>query len=173
MFMEYCGGTQEAMLIEKRRKKQVIVVCTGNICRSPMAEGLLKRHLAGDLGGAIEVTSAGTHALQNHPAQDRAVEVMSRIGIDIGGHRARQLTREMARSADLILAMEMAHLWFIQRWEEIPQKTLHLFLEFDPTAKSRQVADPYGGPLSGYQVCLDTLRPAAEGVVRMLDSMVT
>lgn len=158
--------------MEKNRKKRVVVVCTGNICRSPMAAGLLAHHLAGDLGPAIEVASAGANALQGYPAQEHAIEIMARIGIDISGHRARQLTREMARSADLILAMEMAHLWFIQRWEEIPRETLHLWLEFDPKAKSRQVADPYGGPLSGYQTCLETLRPAAAGIVHALRSMV-
>lgn len=156
----------------KNRKKRVVVVCTGNICRSPMAAGLLAHHLPGDLAAAIEVASAGTNALQGYPAQDHAIEIMARIGIDISGHRARQLTREMARSADLILAMEMAHLWFIQRWQEIEQETLHLLLEFDPKAKSRQVADPYGGPLSGYQKCLGTLRPAVAGIVHSLRSMV-
>lgn len=150
----------------------MIVVCSGNICRSPMAAGLLTHRLSGDLRSAIEVISAGTNALQGYPAQNHAVEIMARIGVDISGHRARQLTREMARRADLILAMEMAHLWFIQQWEEIPQKTLHLLLEFDPKAKFRQVADPYGGPLSGYQICLETLRPAVEGVVQALRSMV-
>jgi protein-tyrosine phosphatase len=159
--------------MEKRDKKQVIVVCTGNICRSPMAAGLLTHYLDDGPGRAIEVRSAGTNALQDYPAQEHAVEVMSRMGVDISGHRARQLTREMAGDADLILVMEMAHLWFIQRWEEIPQERLRLFLQFDPRAKSRQVADPYGGPLSGYQVCLDTLQPAAKGVVRALDSLAT
>lgn len=160
------------MPMEKNHKKRVIVVCTGNICRSPMAAGLLAHDLPGDLSTVIDVTSAGTNALQGYPAQDHAIEIMARIGVDISGHRARQLTREIARSADLILAMEMAHLWFAQRWEEIPQETLHLLLEFDPKAKSRQVADPYGGPLSGYQTCLETLRPAVAGIVHVLRSMV-
>jgi protein-tyrosine-phosphatase len=158
--------------MEKKRNKRVIVVCTGNICRSPMAAGLLAHHLAGDLGSAIEVSSAGTNALQGYPAQDHAIEIMARIGVDISGHRARQLTRALALSADLILAMEMAHLWFIQRWEEIQQEKLRLLLEFDPKAKSRQVTDPYGGPLSGYQRCLETLQPAVAGIVHVLRSMV-
>ena len=136
-----------------------------------MAAGLLAHHLSGDLSSIIEVTSAGTHALQGYPAQEYAVETMSRIGVDIRRHRARQLTREMACSADLILAMEMSHLWFAQRWEEIPQERLRLLLEFDPKARFRQVADPFGGPLSGYQTCLETLQPAIEGVVHALRSM--
>jgi protein-tyrosine phosphatase len=160
------------MLMEISLIKQVIVVCTGNICRSPMAAGLLAYHLPGDLSSTIEVTSAGTNALQGYPAQDNAIETMARIGVDIRGHRAHQLTREMACSADLILAMEMSHLWFAQRWEEIPQDKLRLLLEFDPMARSRHVADPYGGPLSAYQTCLETLRPAVEGVVHALRSMV-
>jgi protein-tyrosine-phosphatase len=158
--------------MEEKRKKRVIVVCTGNICRSPMAAGLLAHHLSGDPGSAIEVASAGTNALQGYPAQDHAIEIMASIGVDISGHRARQLTRKLALSADLILAMEMAHLWFIQRWEEVQQEKLHLLLEFDPKAKSRQVADPYGGPLSGYQTCLETLRPAVAGIAHALRSMV-
>ena len=158
--------------MEKYHKKRVIVVCTGNICRSPMAAGLLARYLPEEVGSAIEVASAGANALQGYPAQEHAVEIMARIGVDISGHRARQLTREMARRADLILAMEMAHLWFIQRWEEIPREALHLWLEFDSKAKSRQVADPYGGPLSGYQTCLETLQPAVAGIAHVLRSMV-
>jgi protein-tyrosine phosphatase len=158
--------------MEKSLIKRVIVVCTGNICRSPMAAGLLAHHLPEDLRSTIEVTSAGTNALQGYPAQDYAVETMSRIGVDICGHRARQLTKEMACSADLILAMEMGHLWFVQRWGEIQQHRMRLLLEFDPKARSRQVADPYGGPLSAYQTCLKTLQPAIEGVVNALRSMV-
>jgi protein-tyrosine-phosphatase len=118
------------------------------------------------------VSSAGTNALQGYPAQDHAIEIMARIGVDISGHRARQLTRELALGADMILAMEMAHLWFIQRWEEIQQEKLHLLLEFDPKAKSRQVADPYGGPSSDYQRCLENLQPAVAGIVHTLRSMV-
>jgi hypothetical protein len=67
--------------------------------------------------------------------------------------------------------MEMSHLWFVQRWEEIPQERLRLLLEFDPKARFRQVADPFGGPLSGYGTCLETLQPAIEGVVHALRSM--
>lgn len=137
-----------------------------------MAAGLLAHRLPSDLSSTIDVSSAGTNALQGYPAQDHAVEAMSRIGVDIRGHRARQLTRQMACGADLILAMEMSHLWFAQRWEEIPQDKLRLLLEFDPKARFRQVPDPFGGPLSAYHTCLETLRPAVEGVVQALSSMV-
>ena len=136
-----------------------------------MAEGLLAHRLPADLQSIVRVSSAGINALQGYPAQEHAVETMAQIGVDIRGHRARQLTREMARSATLILTMEMAHIWFARRWEEIPAEKLRLLRAFDPQAKSQQVADPYGGSLADYQECLATLQSAIEGVVNTLKAM--
>lgn len=150
--------------------EHIIMVCTGNICRSPIAAGLLAHCLPEHLKSRINVSSAGTNALQGYPASDHAVETMAKIGIDISGHRARQLTLELAHSADWLLTMEMAHLRFVQRWSHIPSDNLRLLLEFDPDSQVRQVADPYGGPLTAYQACLETLKPAVEGVIRKLDS---
>lgn len=150
--------------------RNVIVVCTGNICRSPMAAGLLASRLPESLCKTIQVFSAGTHALQGYPAQDHAIETMARIGIDISGHRARQLTPEMVRKAALILTMETAHLWYIRTLAEVPPEKLRLWLSFNPQTGMRQVADPYGGPLSAYQTCLETLSPAVAGIVDTLRS---
>lgn len=81
--------------------KQILVVCIGNICRSPMAEGLLKQALPD-----LRVTSAGLGALVGHPADPLAQALMSGAGIDISAHRARQITDAIARDADLILVMD-------------------------------------------------------------------
>ena len=151
--------------------KHVIMVCTGNICRSPMAAGLLAHRLPEHLKSRIDVSSAGTNALQGYPAQDHAIEAMADIGIDISGHRARQLTHELAHNADWILTMEMAHLRFVKNWSHIPSGNLRLLLEFAPDSQVRQVADPYGGPLAAYQTCLETLKPAVEGVIEALKSI--
>ena len=135
-----------------------------------MAAGLLANHLPESLRTTIHVHSAGTHALQDHPAQDHAIETMARIGIDISDHRARQLTAEMVRKAALILTMETAHLWYVQALAQVPSEKLRLWLSFDLQAGIRQVADPYGGPLAAYQTCLETLSPAIEAIVQTLQS---
>ncbi|WP_420991445.1 low molecular weight protein-tyrosine-phosphatase [Cupriavidus sp. 30B13] len=90
--------------------KTVLVVCIGNICRSPMAEGLLKQDLPD-----INVVSAGLAALTGQPAEPYAVELMRDRGVDITGHRAQQLSRSMATSADLILVMDNTQRQEIQR----------------------------------------------------------
>jgi protein-tyrosine phosphatase len=86
----------------------ILVVCTGNICRSPMAEVLLQRQLQ-QAGRNTEVRSAGVGALVNYPADTPAVERMQSRGLDLSGHRARQFDSELARWADLILVMDARH----------------------------------------------------------------
>ncbi len=93
----------------------ILVVCTGNICRSPMAEGMLKKKLPKRLAGQVAISSAGTHALHGNRAQPHAIEVMQGFGIDIDGHRARQLSSALIRSSDLVLVMEKYHL----RWVKV------------------------------------------------------
>ncbi|MDT4845222.1 Low molecular weight protein-tyrosine-phosphatase Ptp [compost metagenome] len=83
--------------------KSVLVVCIGNICRSPMGEALIAAALP-----QIQVTSAGTGALVGHQADPIARKLMAERGIDIEAHRARQLTAQMCQQADLILAMDEA-----------------------------------------------------------------
>jgi protein-tyrosine phosphatase len=83
----------------------ILTVCTGNICRSPMAEAVLADRLR-RRGVAAVVQSAGIAALVGHPADAIAVALMAERGLDISGHRARQLTPELIRSFELILVME-------------------------------------------------------------------
>ncbi len=84
---------------------RILMVCVGNICRSPMAEGEL-RHRLSSRGIAAVVESAGLHALVGRPADEIAQALMGERGIDIAQHRARQLTPELIRSFELILVME-------------------------------------------------------------------
>lgn len=81
--------------------KRVLVVCIGNICRSPMAEGLLKNSLPN-----VQISSAGLGALVGHGADPIALGLMTEAGVDISAHRARSLTDQIARDADLILVMD-------------------------------------------------------------------
>jgi protein-tyrosine phosphatase len=86
---------------------RVLVVCVGNICRSPMAEALLRARLG--RRPRFEVSSAGVSALVGHPAADAAVALMREREIDISGHRARQVTPQLVSESDLVLVMETGH----------------------------------------------------------------
>lgn len=84
---------------------EILIVCLGNICRSPMAEGLLN-HYARERGLPLTAQSAGIAAVTGYPADPMAVQLMRERGVDIAAHRARQLTREQITAANLILVMD-------------------------------------------------------------------
>lgn len=81
--------------------RRVLVVCIGNICRSPMAEGLFRQAIPD-----VQISSAGMSALVGHGADPIAVQIMADAGVDIATHRARMLTDAIARDADIILVMD-------------------------------------------------------------------
>ena len=88
----------------------ILVVCSGNICRSPIAEGFLRAALRSRFGdGAPTVSSAGTMGLEGSAATPEAVEAARELGSDISGHRARRVAAPMANQADLLLCMATAH----------------------------------------------------------------
>ena len=99
----------------------ILVVCTGNICRSPMGEALLREHL-GRRGVDANVHSAGTMHWAG-PATDHTVEVLHELGIDARAHRSRPLSRRLVKRADLVLAMTRNHVWAV--------------VNHDPTAADR------------------------------------
>lgn len=103
----------------------LVFVCTGNICRSPMAAGIMKECIldeviSQDQNLPIKVISAGTHAINGCPASEYAIEAAARHGIDIRLHRSRQLSEEVVKDADLIFTMERNHTNIIkQNWSYI------------------------------------------------------
>jgi len=141
-------------------KLKVLFVCTGNTCRSPMAEGILKKMLEDKGGGNLEVSSAGTHGLPNTPASLFAMQVAGDRNIDLSGHRSRRLIPEMIKEADLILAMSPEHLDYIKRIQEAAGHKTFLLKAF-PQALSASnkgrndgvlsIEDPIGGSLDDYE----------------------
>ena len=117
--------------------KKLLLVCVGNICRSPTAEILFRQRLHGR--GGVEVASAGLHALAGHPIDATAAALLREHGHDPGTHQARQATPSILGAADLILVMERTHLAQIAR--EIPQVSGKTFLlgRWDDI----EVPDPY------------------------------
>ena len=133
--------------------KKVLVVCTGNTCRSPMAEGWLKQKLAGK-GWTAE--SAGVAAWGGCPASKEAVEAMREIGVDIAGHRSQGLTSGGVAEAAVILAMTEWHRSEIVRC--FPGAAGKTFLVHGfGAAPARDVGDPVGLPLEAYRHTRDEL----------------
>ena len=128
---------------------RILVVCTGNTCRSPMAAALLAQAIEG-AGIRAEVGSAGTGAWDGAPASEGSYLVSLEHGLDLSEHRARLLTREMADQADLILAMSRTHLARVR--ELGGGARAHLMGEFAGRAgPSAEIADPFGGELDEYR----------------------
>ena len=113
----------------------VLVVCIGNICRSPMAEALLKARTP----AGVHVHSAGIGALVGEAADPISVQLMQDRGIDITAHRARQLTTEMVRQAELILVMEATHMQDIHASTPTACGKVHCLGEWGET----DIPDPY------------------------------
>ena len=149
---------------------QVLMVCTGNICRSPMAAGLASHLLLETLRDRVRITSAGVGALHGNPAEPNAVAAMSGIGIDISSHRARQITGGLASAADLILTMEIMQCEAVRRLLYRKKGKVRLLTDFCPQSRASDIKDPYGGLLPEYQACLDTLVPCVKALITWLNT---
>ncbi|HYV97639.1 MAG TPA: low molecular weight protein arginine phosphatase [Gemmatimonadaceae bacterium] len=135
---------------------RVLFVCTGNTCRSPLAEAIA-REIAGrrQLQDVI-FESAGTSAWTDAPASDGALLVGLERGLDLNAHRARQLTRELVEGADLILAMGPHHLERIEALGGVGKSYLLTSYGSNGT-DARAISDPFGGDLDTYRSAADEL----------------
>ena len=150
-------------------KKSILFVCTGNSCRSVMAEYLLKAKLIGR--DDVEVFSAGTSVYFKSLASHETITVLREQGINAAGHMSRPLGRIMLRKADLIFAMTRSHRMQILDLVPSVEKRVYLLKEF---AQSRghevdlDVPDPIGQGHAEYQECLLTIKEAIEKIVNLI-----
>jgi protein-tyrosine-phosphatase len=136
--------------------KRIVFVCTGNTCRSPLAEGIARKVLRESGRTDIEVASAGTDAWDGGVATDEALLVGIERGLEIGAHKSRKLTREIVRDADLILAMGPQHLTSAKRLGG--QDKSFLLVQYAANGESdRGIRDPFGGDLEAYRATADDL----------------
>lgn len=154
------------------KRFRVLMVCTGNICRSPTAEGVLRRKLvAAGLGDRVEVASAGTvdyHA--GSPPDHRAQQSALRRGYDLSKQRARQLRDSDFEGFDLLLAMDTDH--FDRLVDLCPGplvERVRLLMDYSPShPRGTSVPDPYYGAPAGFERVLDMIEEACDALVEDL-----
>ena len=150
---------------------RILFVCTGNICRSPTAEGVARHFIqAAGLTDSIEVDSAGTNGYHAGEAPDpRTRKVAQSRGYDLSGLRARKLEVLDFQRFDLILAMDRGHLEIMQRLcPEVYQPRLRLFMEYARDSEFDEVPDPYYGGPRGFDAVLDMCEGGVQGVLDAL-----
>lgn len=130
---------------------KIVLVCTGNTCRSPMAEGLMKHFLGTNSG--IEIVSRGLMVLLTEPANEMAIEIMSDMGIDISKHHSSPFDEEEIHEDTLILTMTERHKAVLSGHDLKGQ----LFTIKEYVGSSGDVNDPYGGSMEVYKQCYDEL----------------
>lgn len=151
---------------------RILLVCLGNICRSPTAEAAL-REAAADAGLDLEVDSAGTGDWHiGSPPDRRMTAAAADVGLTLGG-AARQVTPEDFERFDLLLVMDRTNLADVCALapDEASVAKVKLFRSFDPDADGEEVPDPYYGGLDGFAHVVEIVRAGARGVVAHLQSL--
>lgn len=152
-------------------QQQVItVVCSGNICRSPMAERLLRHALEAETKPLSEtkVYSAGVSAFLGDPPSRHAVIALQKVGLDLSDHRSRPLSGELMDITDLLLVMTCRHLEAVRLLYPDWNHPMHLFREWVPEGASTEVPDPFGASLGLYLETRDSLAEAVPGILHHL-----
>ncbi len=160
-------------MIEIKEKTSVLFVCMGNICRSPTAEGVFRKHVSdAGLDAVILTDSAGTHAYHSgEPADRRAHAAALRRGFSLEGISARKVTDEDFEDFDYILAMDQDNLMTLQeRAPDELRSKVRLFLEFAESRPENEVPDPYYGGSAGFERVLDLVEEASQGLLETLRS---
>ena len=153
-------GLVDEATIEKLTHFIVLVVCTGNTCRSPMGEGLLAKRIADRLGvpvaflevNGVTVMSAGIAAMPGAPAADQAIDVMRQVDVDISGHQSQPITGRLAKFADLILTMTNGHREaLISHWPMLETRTKTIRRD------GGDIGDPIGCPVAVYRATAEQI----------------
>ena len=135
---------------------RILFVCTGNICRSPAAEALLKDRLERNGLTGWEVESAGTWTVDGRSASRYVVQVLAERGLDLRQHQSRTVNHRMVKRADLVLAMTQNHAEALRL--EFPDQADKIYLLSQmKDSRHYDVDDPYGGTLMEYQACVNEL----------------
>lgn len=163
-----------------RPELRVLFVCTANVCRSPLAEGLLRHRLrVMGLAGRVQVRSAGVSATRGQRPDPRVRKMAAKAGISLGGIRSRMLTAQMVRRSDYVLVMERGHLESVKLLcEELPAadsaypdnvQLLGRFLSL-PGEAVEDIPDPYFGDLQSFHAVYERIDSALTGLIPCIES---
>src|SRR5258706_1528226 len=149
--------------------KTILFVCTGNICRSPMAEGLFRHAVKGR--NDFRVVSAGVGAVDGLPPSDHAVAALKELGIDISKQRSHMLTADLVQQADYIFGMTHSHVDAITMLYPHAAEKTFLLREFDETLDSYEndISDPIGGSYEVYLACRDQIEQGIASMLKFID----
>ncbi|MEW6160970.1 MAG: ribose 5-phosphate isomerase B, partial [Verrucomicrobiota bacterium] len=149
--------------------KTILFVCTGNVCRSPMAEGLFRHAVKGR--GEYRVLSAGIGAIDGQPPSPHAVRALREIGLDISQQRSRMLTADLVEQADYIFGMTHGHVDAVTLlYPQAAEKTF-LLREFDETLDTfeKDISDPIGGSYEIYLNCRDQIEQGISSMLKFIE----
>lgn len=151
--------------------KRIVFVCSGNICRSPMAAALGARALQA-AGIEAMVISAGTLGINGSPAAAHAVDVMREAGLDISGHRSQGLSAQVARVADHLVVMSPIHRSEIVERDPSLESKVQPFWKFaTPAGRFDEIADPVGRDRAAFVACREDLEACLDGWIRHLAAL--
>ncbi len=140
---------------------RLLFVCSGNICRSPMAEVLAQGRTLGD-GTVIEARSAGTLGITDHPADPLAVRVCAELGLDLSRHRSQGLSARLVDEATWIPVMTLDHAATVR--ERFPSAGARIVL-LGPFGGRHEIADPLGGGVERFRASRDELAACVDGMI--------
>ena len=141
---------------------KIIFICTGNTCRSPMAEGLFRAR-GGEEKTGLTAASAGLFTQDGMPASENAVTAAKELGADLSPHRSRMLTPEMAKNARYLVCMTGAH--YDRLCEQYPDCTDKVF-----TLTQRDISDPFGGDLETYRRAAAEIDAGVRSIIERLSA---
>lgn len=153
----------------------IVVVCTANICRSPMAAALLQHALAAQSEPlrSLKVISAGVAARAGESISENSVYALKKVGLNVSHHRSQPLTQEMLDDALAVLCMTESHRALIMVQADPAPKNVFLFREFVPNSADPEIADPYGGPVKVYEAARDEMVESIPSLVEHLKTLIS
>jgi RpiB/LacA/LacB family sugar-phosphate isomerase len=149
--------------------KTILFICTGNVCRSPMAEAMFRHAVRGR--GEFRIFSAGLGAVDGQPPTPHSVRAMRELGVDISAQRSRMLTADLVRSADIILGMTHSHADTIALLYPAAAEKTFLLREFDDTLEpyEKDIGDPIGSPYEIYVDCRDQIEQGIASLLKFME----